>query len=74
MKEFNAWFEKNGHKGDFEGILGRVAYAIWKAAEQAERERCAKIADDMADGTGNAQWDLACDMVAKAIREQGDGK
>ena len=60
-------------------IRSAIASAI-RDAQAAERERCARIADDMADngsradspydgGAGSMGYEMACDHIAAAIRQ-----
>jgi hypothetical protein len=69
---FEAWWKKSGrfHK-PFAKMDVQVAWeAAYQAGQQAERERCAKIAER----TGSAFSDgrgAVCGDIAKAIREGG---
>ena len=43
----------------------------WEAATIAERERCAKLCEEMiqrADDWDSSYWDQACDRIAMKIR------
>lgn len=74
---FDEWF--NGHL-DMHAIK-KMLFEVWAAGRNAEREECAKIAEDamiedpaMLEGSEvvKAQHEIAM-MIAKAIRMRGAG-
>jgi hypothetical protein len=73
-------YETNTNLDSYPDLKKRVVKFIEQAiqaAEQAERERCAKIADKhyaAKDVTLSPSWYSACFIIANEIREQGDGK
>ena len=73
-KAFEAWaaplryeVHHQSNKGDYLGMATQIAWEAWQAATLAERERAAKVCDEIAetDGTG---YGIAEDCAA-AIRK-----
>jgi hypothetical protein len=67
MSEFETWCMSNAIIGE-KFVLADLE-AAWQAATQAERERCAKIADEQAAAEDG--HDYAAENIAKRIREGG---
>jgi hypothetical protein len=63
------WDEKFGPEGGQLYDRGDL-WQAWKAAEQAQREKDAAIAEGKVFKDYENQWNKACKLVARMIREQ----
>jgi hypothetical protein len=73
QKAFEAWWVSTESDG-FKKIEARFIWGkAWQAAEQAQREKDAAIAESVSKPTSDYQTNLISTHIANAIREQGAG-
>lgn len=68
--DFQKWWAQQGHGlwRDDKAITPQVARAAWAAATEAERERCAKLCEEIAREKTPLAAALGADDCATAIR------
>ena len=60
---FEAW-----HGGIYRGFDEEIAWAAWKSATAAERERAAKVCEVQLDEPASTNWNIAVKCCAAVIR------
>lgn len=64
---FEEWYEKYG---GYAFISKDIAMELYQAGQADQREKDARIAESLAiNAFDSDEWDVACENVAKAIRE-----